>query len=289
MDKLTETLLCMLVLFSPTLRKVEAALNAAIAFPATILSGTDEVCPSQQDTNDALSQIGADVRTMLRDALDKLTPCGSSGWTRVAFLNMSDLSENCPSPWQLYTSPRRACGKGGGPGCGGVTYTTDGLTYNEVCGRVLAFPRSTVQAFRGGQRSIDTYYVDGVSVTHGSPRQHVWSFAAGNAGNAAFRCPCDGGDSESRVPPFVGENYFCEGSGPDGNPGFTTDVILWDGEDCGTGSECCSFNSPPEFRVELPATTSDDIEVRICSGRLELTGGSNAEDTPIFLMEIFVK
>ena len=289
MAKLTETFLCVLVALSPTLRKIQADLNATIPFPATVLSGTytDQVCPSQEDTNDALDRIEADVRTLLRDAYELDTPCGASGWVRVAFLNMSNPSENCPSAWELYTTPQRACGQGGGPGCDGVTYSSDGLTYSEVCGRVLAFPRSTVQAFRGGTRSIDTYYVDGVSVTHGSPRQHIWSFAAGNA---AFKCLCDGGDET--VPPFVGDHYFCEGS-QEGNPPVDTDVILWDGEDCLPDSECCSFNSrgphsPLVFRAELPATTSDDIEVRICSRTTSL-GGFNTEDTPIFLMEIYVK
>ena len=118
--KLTETFLCVLVVLSPALRKVEADLNATILFPATVLSGTDQVCPSQEDTNDALDRIGTDVRTLLRDAFD--TPCGASGWVRVAFLNMSNPSENCPSAWELYTTPQRACGQGGGPGCDGVTY-----------------------------------------------------------------------------------------------------------------------------------------------------------------------
>lgn len=287
MAKFTETLLCMLVLFSPALRKVEAALNATVAFPAAILSGTGEVCPSQQETSDALDQIGADVRTLLQrdpDAQVDAVCSEASGWTRVAFLDMSNPSENCPSAWELYTSPRRGCGQGGGPGCDGVTYSSNGLEYNEVCGRVLAFPHDSVQAFRGGQRSIDTYYVDGVSVTHGSPRQHIWTFAAGNTGGATYVCPCAGGDQN--VPAFVGEDYFCEGSVVS-HPDSTTDVILWDGEDCGTGSDCCSFNSPPDFRVQLPASTSDDIEVRICSG--EFSGLFNAEDTPVFLIEIYVK
>ncbi len=33
--------------------------------------------------------------------------------------------------------------------------------------------------FRTLEHTIDQAYVDGLSVTHGSPRQHIWSFAAG--------------------------------------------------------------------------------------------------------------
>ena len=65
-------------------------------------------------------------------------------------------------------------------------------------------------------------------------------------------------------------------------------VILWDGKDCLPDSGCCTFNTPPVFRVQLLATTNDDLEVRICSGATSL-GGLNTENTPITLMEIYVK
>ena len=181
---------------------------------------------------------------------------------------------------------QRGCGKQNGPRCDGVTHSSSGMEYSQVCGRIFVFPQSTVQAFRGGQQSIDSYYVDGVSVTHGSPRQHMWSFAASNAGNAVYKCPCDG-SVDPRVPAFVGDDYFCEGSQV-GVPESDTDVILWDGKDCLPDSCCCSFNTPPVFTVQLPATTNDDLEVRICSGATSV-GGFNTENTPITLMEIYVK
>ena len=269
--------------------QVKAA-DLPLTLSTQVLEGTDQICPPQEEREEIRSQIALNVSTLLRDVvvpiLDPPIPCGGDGWVRVAHLDMSDPSESCPTPWQLYTAPQRACGAGGGPRCGGVTYSSNGAQYSQVCGRIFAFPRSTVQAFRGGQYSIDEYYVDGVSVTHGSPRQHIWTFAAGNGGNAVYKCPCDGGDPT--IPSFVGDDYFCEGS-QESSSGSTTDVILWDGEDCVPDSDCCSFNSPPQFTVQLPATTSNDIEVRICSGRLPSTGGANSEDTPIVLMEIYVK
>ncbi len=91
-------------------------------------------------------------------------------------------------------------------------------------------------------------------MTHGSPRQHIWSLAAGHGGN--FRCPCDNSDrAQAPLPPsFVGNNYFCDGD---------YNGALWDGQGCTT--DCCTFNSPPYFSVALPSSTFDDIEVRICS------------------------
>ena len=64
---------------------------------------------------------------------------------------------------------------------------------------------------------------------------------------------------------------------PNGDP-------LWDGEGCGSNSSCCTFNSPPWFNVQLSSPTTDDIEVRICGDQ-----GIGDEDTPIQLMELYVK
>ena len=93
----------------------------------------------------------------------------------------------------------------------------------------------------------------------------------------------------SRIPSFVGQNYFCE-SGltrySDGvnYPFFSNGDPLWDGQGCGPTSNCCTFNSPPWFNVQLPAPTTDYIEIRICSNV-----GISGEDTPIQLMEFYVK
>ena len=61
--------------------------------------------------------------------------------------------------------------------------------------------------------TIDGAYVTGVSVTHGSPRQHIWTFAAGFSDNdtrwLSELCPCNP-NSDASVPSFVGEDYFCD-------------------------------------------------------------------------------
>ena len=177
--------------------------------------------------------------------------------------------------------------------CEGVTYSTGSEWYDQVCGRIIGYQSGTSDAFRGSSRSIDTSYLDGVSVTHGSPRQHIWSFAGGldeeSSVHSASSCGCvTGSTNENHIPSFVGQNYFCE-SGitqwdtrtfvfwPNGDP-------LWDGQGCGPTSSCCTFNSPPWFNVQLSSPTTDDIEVRICGDQ-----GSGNEDTPIQLIELYVK
>ena len=66
----------------------------------------------------------------------------------------------------------------------------------------------------------DQYYVDGVTLTYGSPgsRQHIWTFATGIAethNEYACRCSPDGtGVYNAIPPPFVGNDYFCETGHP---------------------------------------------------------------------------
>ena len=66
--------------------------------------------------------------------------CGSGGgWTRLAFLDMSDATENCPSGFKLYQSGGvRACGRGetGEASCTSVQFPSNGISYSQVCGRV---------------------------------------------------------------------------------------------------------------------------------------------------------
>ena len=158
-----------------------------------------------------------------------------------------------------------------------------------MCGRITGYELGVPSAFRGSSHSIDTYYVEGVSVTHGSPRQHIWTFAGGHDEQGSYpaeRCPCVTGSTNGNlIPSFVRQNYFCEtglthwpgrvGTLPEGDP-------LWDGQGCGPISSCCTFNSPPWFNVQLPSPTTDYIEVRLCDEQ-------GIGDTPIQLIELYVK
>ena len=220
---------------------------------------------------------------------------GSTGWRRVAYLNMSDPSQQCPSVWREITTPHRTCGRRStafsAGSCEGVNYTTGNEQYNQVCGRIISYQLGTTEAFTQGSLSINTYYVDGVSVTRGSPRQHIWSFANGlweQSGFAYALCPCvTGSTNANNIPSFVGQNYFCETgitSGYGNGNFYSNSDPLWDGQGCGPTSSCCTFNSPPWFNIQLPSPTTDNIEVRICADH-----GNTVADSPIQLIELYVK
>ena len=196
--------------------------------------------------------------------MDRVCGCNSTGgWTRVAYLNMTDPSQQCPSAWTLQTrtsEPRRLCGRtrSSVASCDSVTYSTFGMNYSHVCGRVRGYQYGTPDAFNFFgyvPQPIEGYYVEGVSVTHRSPgsRQHIWTFAAGNTENnpssyPRYSCPCaDRATAISLVPSFVGNDYFCESGNPDSIATwrmFYSNDHLWDGQGCGAAS-CCELSYPP--------------------------------------------
>ena len=215
---------------------------------------------------------------------------GPSGWTRVAFLNMSDPNQVCPSNWTYISSPMRTCGRGrtSGGGCNSVFYSTYGMTYTRVCGHIIAYQHGSPDAFNTGN-DINGVYIDGVSLTHGSDgsRQHIWSFVSsgGEVISSGSICTCSSSNPWPHSTSFVGDDYFCD-SGNHVNTTSTTTFYdgdpLWDGQGCGPSSTCCQFNDPPWFCKTLPQSTTDDLEVRICKN-------FNDEDIPIQFVELYVQ
>ena len=128
--------------------------------------------------------------------------CGNitGGWVRVAELNMTDTSQQCPDDLvERNETGIRQCRIGGNQ-CFSVYYSTADVSYLRVCGRITAYQVGSTNAFRDFYRglatTIDSDYVTGVSLTHGtSPRQHIWTFAAaldkaGNIKSRSSHCPC---------------------------------------------------------------------------------------------------
>ena len=216
--------------------------------------------------------------------------CGSSGWMRVAYLNMTDPSEECPRGFRLYNQDGvRACGRpaSSSGGCqSSVQFQSYGVPYSEVCGRVTGYQYYTTDAFHTPNVGINSHYVDGVSLTHGSPRKHIWTFVASphESSHSTYNCPCMPGSAQSS-PAFVGNDYFCESgySGPLVNKLYTDP--LWDGEGCGSlETICCQAAGLPWFHKRLSAPTNDNIEMRVCANQ-ETTD----EDICVGYYNIYVK
>ena len=155
--------------------------------------------------------------------------CGGTwGWRRAVYLDMTDPKTNCPSGWQLTGYSKRTCGRASSSSlsCDSVFFPVSGGPYRLVCGRIRAYQYGLPDAFsaydRAGQTTIDSAYVSCVAIMYGSPRQHIWTFASGTRENRTLfyysSCPCDSSGVIS-IPPFVGEDYFCES-------GYNTSWIL---------------------------------------------------------------
>ena len=277
-----------------------------LTYPGWVLQADgSQTCPSEEQREMVQNEVDNAILSLLRESVIPLLrySCGgSTGWRRVVYLNMSDPSQQCPSVWREITSPFRVCGRRSTSrgSCEGLTYSTGSEQYDQVCGRIIGYQSGTPDGFGGDatigpSSSIDGYYLDGVSVTYGSPRQHIWSFAGGlDEGNPGppyvsypYTCPCVPG-STSGPPSFVGQNYFCESGITRWNTRtlifWPNGDLLWDGQGCGPTSSCCTFNSPPWFNVQLSSPTTDDIEVRICGNE-----ANHNEDVPIQLVELYVK
>ena len=224
--------------------------------------------------------------------------CGGTwGWRHAVYLDMTDPNTNCPSGWQLTGYSKRTCGRATSSSlsCDSVFFPVSGGPYSQVCGRIRAYQYGLPDAFYGfsrGQTTIDSAYVCGVAVMYGSPRQHIWTFANGPyenfiANSRPSVCPCDINGENNMIPPFVGEDYFCEsgyvyGSGT--GTTFHSNDILWDGRDCHSTSTCCSLHNPPYFTKTLNQTTTDDLELRMC-----LWNDASHDNIAVELVELYVK
>ena len=120
--------------------------------------------------------------------------------------------DNCPDGFYAdYTSSgKRFCRRTNSLGCTSIIYTTNGKHYTDILGSVRGYQIGTTDAFDPyyNNQSIDIngVYVDGVSITQGANRNHIWTYAAGVLEQASnkYSCPCTGtGDYTGIVPPFI--------------------------------------------------------------------------------------
>ena len=242
--------------------------------------------------------------------------------------------DECPKGTELriyappaYNFNKRLCGNGlgdDGVGCSSTFFDVQDIEYGEVCGQIKGYKHGSPDAFGivvPGQRgtTVDSNYVDGISLTHGSnPRQHIWTFAGTldeHNKHPKFLCPCTRTDMSSQATPppgFVGEDYFCETAmrNEHWDYEFHGKDPLWDGLGCGDKDNCCKRYTVtrPYFRKQLSSRTTDQIEMRMCrddsppkvdhfdddyetnSDHKALKGDATFdEDTPIEKIEIYVR
>ena len=237
-------------------------------------------------TNGSLVQVYCDMEG---------TNCGGEGgWTRVAFVNMTKPGATCPQGLdQAMFDGSSYCGRFANSSAGCVSAVVDNIiSYQKVCGRILGYQKHIPDAFRpyiNFNANISGVYFDGLAIMSGNPRRHIWTYTAGSAGSAGTgyaSCPCNNGNTQSVIPPFVGNDYYCEsGSWRNCYSTIYNNDVLWDGQQCpGVEATCCNLPNMPWFIKTLNETTTDDIELRACQSNQGCEGS-----VPIFLIELYVR
>ena len=223
---------------------------------------------------------------------------GKGGWTRVGYLNMTESGACCPPGLALQKYDNIDHGVCGRPtssssaGCSSTTFSTLGLNYYKVCGQVRGYQYYSPDAFASLSKGIDSYYVDGISITYGqNPRTHIWTYAAGFKEDAVsfIVCPCNTNYTGGRnvFSPFISNRYYCESAGDSGKS--LTNVLyandpLWDGKNCDDREvSCCTNSKLPWFYRVLNDITQEDIELRVCGNE-----AYSNEDVPLDIIELYV-
>ena len=226
------------------------------------------------------------------------TNCGGEGgWTRVAYVNMTETGATCPQGLtQRILSGLTLCGANITFGCASTLFPPLGLNYSQVCGQLRGYQYGRSEAFEihigtimaGIPNTIDDRYVDGVSITYErNPRRHIWTFTSGRNTTdfseiSSQSCPCVTG-STVQSPSFVGNDYYCELASESSRPILHPDDPLWDGQMCtGIEASCCTNPNLPWFNKTLTAPTNEDIELRLCRT-------DTAEETPLQVIELLVR
>ena len=119
---------------------------------------------------------------------DFISTCAGvgGGWKRIANININ-AEDDCPGEWRKATqSGVSFCRVASDDSytCSSANFSTNGISYQRVCGRARGYQKGNTVAFYGSQpgynKTIDQSYVCGLSITYSSnPHQHIWTYASG--------------------------------------------------------------------------------------------------------------
>ena len=231
---------------------------------------------------------------------------GEGGWTRIGFINMSEPGTTCPTGLtekQYDNITYNLCvnnylSSSYTFGCNSTFFSSYTLNYTKVCGRMRGYTHgygfSFYNYYYNPNVNISEQYLSGVSITHDN--KHIWSYVNGwqeDYTSDDLSCPCSIGNSFNTTPPFVGNDYYCESgrfdySYPDDYLFFNDP--LWDGQQCNSyESTCCTTPNMPWFIKTLNETVSDDIQLRVCGFGCANNSCSQYYDTPLDLIELYIK
>ena len=134
----------------------------------------------------------------------------------------------------------------------------------------MGIQKGTPGMAAGPKLSINQPYLNGISITYGTPRKHIWSYTASISENQvqvhdrSFTCPCSKYCGALPLA-FISDHYYYESwtNGWASLATYSTGVPLWDSKGCGDQT-CCTQPNLPWFFRQLPLVDTDDVEAKIC-------------------------
>ena len=202
--------LILLLLFTGALGTEDRTLGMSSTNPATCCNEIYQRNPTSRGTiaqywirtNGGVFQVKCNMNLKCGDI--------EGGWMQIVDVDMN-RDDSCPGTWHKITNPRRLCVGSSSGECASSHFYVDGVNYQHICGQAKGYQKGTMDAFHSRLQSVDTIYVDGISITIGSPRKHVWTYAVGLSDDynyPGWNCPCATHPGPPS-PAFVSNDYYC--------------------------------------------------------------------------------
>lgn len=198
-------------------------------------------------------------------SLMAIQECGTytSSWREIAYIDttVATANDQCQQYGlrRVYSDEKQvACGKPVEKNCSVHVFDINGK-YSHVCGRVRGYQLKETRGFEvepdENKKNINSRYADGVLITRGNPRQHLWTYAASTPKD---NCPCKNtAERDPYIPLVSGANYSCESTRTDWNQ------PLWDRPEHTVEDENCKGHVNGWFYRNVEET-NESIEVRWC-------------------------
>ena len=106
-------------------------------------------CPSAEERETVRNEIYQTVVSAIASTftIPGTYSCNDSpGWRRIAFINMTNTSYNCPTGLSLTSYSKRTCGRSRAT-CTSTIFSIGGLPYSRVCGRIRGYQVGPNSAF----------------------------------------------------------------------------------------------------------------------------------------------
>ena len=107
--------------------------------------------------------------------------CGNitGGWMRAAYIDVTNENNTCPEGLDVtvVNSTRMCTRSHTDGGCSSFTFPTFDVPYTKVCGRARGYQYASPDGFSASNTLQGYPNIEGLVITHGRPRSHIWSLS----------------------------------------------------------------------------------------------------------------